>query len=187
MRIITPSSSRTHGRTGLGFAVGLFAAAVVVALAVKPDGMVEASFDRALTGRLDAPHASALASTGLARARTGIGPEVGPLVGDERFWLTRADHQSPLAPRKLLAVGDRISIQSAIGVRAIEIVDVTTLAPALMPVGFAQPGHDLLVITGKAANTPDAALVRFIVDATTLLPAEQVGQTLKLGPRGEAL
>jgi hypothetical protein len=85
-------------------------------------------------------------------------------AGDEGFWLTRAEVQSPAPFGKPLAVGDRITIAGGDGrERRLEVVDLKAVGG-----GAGQRSGLLLVscrVTGKASESAEA-MVRFLIEAT---------------------
>ena len=101
-------------------------------------------------------------------------PAQGATVGDEGYWLTRAEVESPAPFAKPLAVGDRITIAGRDGrERQLEVVDLKAVggnaARALRTGGM----RLLLVtcrVTGEGADRADAP-VRFIIEAEPAVPA----------------
>ena len=94
--------------------------------------------------------------------------------GDEGYWLTRAEVQSPALFAKPVGIGDRITISGTDGQeRRLEVVDVKA-------VGAAPAGHDtasLLLVTARIHDEKaEASTVRFIVE----------GQMAKSTPKAEA-
>jgi hypothetical protein len=100
-------------------------------------------------------------------------PAQGTTVGDEGFWLTRAEMQSPAPFAKPLAIGDRITIAGRDGrERHLEVVDMKTLggdaARSLRSAGI----RLMLVtcrVTGEGADRTEAP-VRFMVEAEPSAP-----------------
>jgi hypothetical protein len=97
----------------------------------------------------------------------------GSAVGDEGFWLTRADVESPAPFAKPLAVGDRITISGGDGrERHLEVVDLKTVGSNAL--GSRGNALRLLLVTcrvsGEGAD-PASARVRFIVEAEPATPA----------------
>ena len=148
-----------------GIGAGMLGLAALAAGLWRPDLLVEASVARALAASPQPPRITGLA----ANARVA---RAAPLVGDERFWLTHAQNdQAAMAP-KLLAVGDRLSIQSAErGPSGIEIVEIRTIAASEMPAGLAEPGHEIVVVTGKLSGDSGDRRIRFILDGGLIAPA----------------
>ncbi|MBO0742876.1 MAG: hypothetical protein J2P51_15805 [Hyphomicrobiaceae bacterium] len=89
-------------------------------------------------------------------------------VGDEGFWLTRSEVESPAPFAKQLAVGDRISIAGRDGrQRQLEVVDLKAIGGnAARP--LRSGGMRLLLVTcrvtGEGADRADAP-VRFVIEA----------------------
>jgi hypothetical protein len=89
-------------------------------------------------------------------------------VGDEGYWLTRSEVESPAPFAKQLAVGDRISIAGRDGrERQLEVVDLKAVGGnAARPLRTG--GMRLLLVTcrvtGEAADRADAP-VRFVIEA----------------------
>jgi hypothetical protein len=85
-------------------------------------------------------------------------------AGDEGFWLTQAEVQSPAPFAKPLAVGDRITIAGSDGrERRLEVVDLKVVGGR----AAAARGRLLLVscrVTGKASESAEAT-VRFLIEA----------------------
>lgn len=99
----------------------------------------------------------------------------GSTAGDEGFWLTRADVESPAPFAKPLAVGDRITIAGADGrERRLEVVDLKVIGGD--PARGAR-GLRLLLVTcrvaGETGERADAP-VRFIIEAEPASPARPV-------------
>ena len=154
------TAGRSFARqAGIG-AAALGLAALAIGL-MRPEMLVEAGVDRALAAHQWKPAAN----------RTAV--RAAPVSGDERFWLTRADADTNIAPpAKLLAVGDRLSIQSADrAASGIEIVDIKTLAADKLPDGLAEPGHEVVIVTGKLTGDGGGRRIRFILDSGRIAPA----------------
>ena len=89
-------------------------------------------------------------------------------VGDEGYWLTRSEVESPAPFAKQLAVGDRISIAGRDGrERQLEVVDLKAIGGnAARPLRTG--GMRLLLVTcrvtGEAADRADAP-VRVVIEA----------------------
>ena len=90
-------------------------------------------------------------------------------VGDEGYWLTRAEVQSPAPFAKPLSVGDRITISGTDGrERRLEVIDLKA-----MSANAASTPLRLLLVTCRVAEEAagqDSALVRFIVEAEPAKP-----------------
>jgi hypothetical protein len=95
-------------------------------------------------------------------------------VGDEGYWLTRAEVESPAPFAKPLAVGDRITIAGRDGrERQLEVVDLKAIGGKTVRVAGTAHVRLLLVtcrVTGEAAEQADAP-VRFIIEAEPAVPA----------------
>jgi len=89
-------------------------------------------------------------------------------VGDEGYWLTRSEVESPAPFAKQLAVGDRISIAGRDGrERQLEVVDLKAIGGnAVRPLRAG--GMRLLLVTcrvtGEVPDRADAP-VRFVIEA----------------------
>ena len=92
----------------------------------------------------------------------------GAAVGDEGYWLTRAEVESPTPFAKALAVGDRITIAGGDGrERRLEVLDLKVISGSTTGGARSAPMRLLLVtcrVTGDAAGPADAP-VRFIIEA----------------------
>ena len=94
-------------------------------------------------------------------------------AGDEGYWLTRAEVESPAPFGKPLVVGDRITIAGRDGQqRQLEVVDLKAIGGNLVRTGTEHVR--LLLVTcrvvGQAGDRAEAP-VRFIVEATPPEPA----------------
>ena len=98
----------------------------------------------------------------------------GVTAGDEGYWLTRAEVESPTPFAKPLNVGDRITIAGHDGrERQLEVVDLKAIGGSSARTGQAAHPRLLLVtcrIAGETAAKAEAP-VRFIVEAEPALPA----------------
>jgi len=94
-------------------------------------------------------------------------------VGDEGYWLTRAEVESPAPFAKPLSVGDRITISGREGrERHLEVVDLKVIGRAPGQASSAVAMRLLLVtcrVTGEASERADAP-VRFIIEAEPEAP-----------------
>ena len=101
-------------------------------------------------------------------------PTLGATVGDEGYWLTRAEVESPTPFAKPLAVGDRITIAGRDGrERQLEVVDLKAVGGNATRAIHAGGMRLLLVtcrVTGDGADQA-AAPVRFIIEAEPAAPA----------------
>jgi hypothetical protein len=140
---------------------------VGIALVLHGDAWVARDFGKKLSSRALLSLTSAGAA---AQARSA--------VGDEGFWLTRAEVESPAPFAKPLAVGDRITISAQDGrERQLEVIDLKTIGAGTATRVVSEAGHNrLLLVTcrvlGGAGRQGDAP-VRFIVEAepvTTNVP-----------------
>ena len=98
----------------------------------------------------------------------------GVTAGDEGYWLTRAEVESPTPFAKPLAIGDRISISGSDGhARQLEVVDLKAIGGNSARTG--QMAHPrLLLVTCRVAGEPVVGQpqtpVRFIVEAEPPAP-----------------
>lgn len=158
-----PSTVLTKSR--LIVLTGIAAAIAAGVGALRTDLLVSRGFDHALESPRPglsfdaaAPHVS----------------RQGSAVGDEGFWLTRAQVESPAPFAKPLAVGDRITIAGADGrERRLEVLDLKVISgdPARVTRGLTM--RLMLVtcrVTGETGERADAP-VRFIVEAEPVPPA----------------
>ena len=133
---------------------GVVGALAVGAGVLYSDRLLTHGFDRAL----------ALSRDGLSfDAAPSRRPS--PAPGDEGFWLTRAEVESPAPFAKPLAVGDRITIVGSDGrERRLEVVDLKTVGGNA---GRSAPRGRLLLVscrvTGKASESAEA-MVRFLIE-----------------------
>ena len=134
--------------------------AVVGALAVAAgvlysDRLLSDGFDRAL----------ALSRDGLSFDAVPSRRPSPAAAGDEGFWLTKAEVESPAPFAKPLAVGDRITIAGSDGrERRLEVVDLKAVGGNAGR--SAMRGRLLLVscrVTGKASESAEA-MVRFLIE-----------------------
>ncbi|MBX9590464.1 MAG: hypothetical protein K2X43_14245 [Hyphomonadaceae bacterium] len=95
-------------------------------------------------------------------------------VGDEGYWLTRAEVESPAPFGKRLAVGDRITISGRDGrVRTLEVIDLKAIGEPLTKAVTGAAPMRLLLVTCRSveASEPDAqAPVRFIIEGEPVEP-----------------
>ena len=101
-------------------------------------------------------------------------PSRGATVGDEGYWLTRAEVESPAPFAKPLAVGDRITIAGRDGrERQLEVVDLKTVGGSV-PRALRTGSMRLLLVTcrvtGDGAEQANAP-VRFIIEAEPAAPS----------------
>ena len=124
-----------------------------------------------------------LVARGFGKALEGVKPTLSfqpatkgnqqqAVAGDEGYWLTRADVESPTPFAKPLALGDRITISGGDGrAHELEIVDLKAVGTTL-PVSAA--GHTLprlLTVTCRSVGEAGPqGQVRFIVEADAIDP-----------------
>ena len=142
-----------------GCAVAAFAGAG----AWRADLMVSHGFGKVL-GAQNAPLPFEAAASGSQRAAN---------VGDEGYWLTRAEVESPAPFAKRLAVGDRITISGQDGrERVLEVVDLKSIGEPLTKVVTGTTPMRLLLVTCRTIDGSERDThtpVRFIVEGE---PAE---------------
>ena len=94
-------------------------------------------------------------------------------MGDEGYWLTRAEVESPAPFAKRLAVGDRITISGRDGrERVLEVVDLKAIGEPLTKAVTGTAPMRLLLVTCRAVDGGERgtqAPVRFIIEGE---PAE---------------
>ncbi len=100
--------------------------------------------------------------------------------GDEGYWLTRAEMQSPPLFAKPVTVGDRIAIASADGIeRKLEVVDVKAIGSA--PKAKGTDTVSLMLVTARVVDdgAQEKLVVRFIVEGQmSTKPAQAVSKAL---------
>ncbi len=147
--------SKTRAVVVAGFALAIAAGVGVL----RSDLLLNRGFGNAL----DASRPGLSFDTALPKA-----PVQGARVGDEGYWLTRADVESPTPFAKPLAVGDRITIAGREGrERHLEVVDLKAVGGSAARVLRTGAMRLLLVtcrVTGEGADPADAP-VRFIIEA----------------------
>lgn len=98
----------------------------------------------------------------------------GAAAGDEGYWLTRAEVESPTPFGKPLTVGDRITISGHDGAeRQLEVVDLKAIGGSSARTGQMAHPRLLLVtcrVAGDTAGQAEAS-VRFIIEAEPSIPA----------------
>jgi hypothetical protein len=92
--------------------------------------------------------------------------------GDEGYWLTRSEVESPAPFDKGLAVGDRISITGRDGrARTLEVVDLRVIGEPIVRTMEGAAPLRLLLVTCHIVNTGDdrndKTPVRFIIEGDT--------------------
>lgn len=145
---------------------GLAAAAVTGAAVLSTDLLLTRGFGNAL----DAPRPGLTFDTAASKEPA----KEGATAGDEGYWLTRAEVESPTPFAKPLAVGDRITISGQDGrQRQLEVVDLKAIGGhAARAAGSGHLG--LLLVTCRIAGDGAGAAqapVRFIVEAEPVAPA----------------
>jgi hypothetical protein len=137
----------------LGLAgLGLGAGAMTIG---NGDAVVESGFQRAFA-KLD--------------GTADRGKPLPVVAGSEEFWLTHLVHDAGQATPKLVAVGDRITINSGGRERVLSVVTVDKLDSQVLPVSSERP-TPLLLVTCRDAAEPQARPVRFLIEAGEGLPA----------------
>ena len=144
---------------------GCVMSALAAAVALRADLMVSHSFSRVL-GAQSAPQPFDAANPGAIRQTAQ--------VGDEGYWLTRAEVESPAPFAKHLTVGDRITIAGRDGrERVLEVVDTRAIGETLTKVAAGvTPPLRLILVTCRIVDGSDreaGAPVRFIIEGE---PAE---------------
>jgi len=143
---------------------GVAVAAAAGAVALRTDLLLSRGFGHAL----DAPRPGMSFDTVAAKE-----PAPGAAAGDEGYWLTRAEVESPTPFAKALAVGDRITIAGRDGrERQLEVVDLKALGGHHARASQAVHPRLLLVTCRIAGETADRAEapVRFIIEAEPVAP-----------------
>jgi hypothetical protein len=144
---------------------GLAIAAAAGAAVARTDQLLSLGFGNAL----DAPRPGLTFEVTVAKEQ----PQ-GVAAGDEGYWLTRAEVESPTPFAKPLSVGDRITITGQDGrARQLEVVDLKAIGGGSLRTGHAAHPR-LLLVTCRVAGETDAkaeAPVRFIVEAEPAAPA----------------
>lgn len=143
---------------------GIAVAVAAGAAALHTDLLLSRGFGKAL----DAPRAGLSFDTAASKE-----PAKGATAGDEGYWLTRAEVESPTPFAKPLAVGDRITISGQDGrQRQLEVVDLKAIGGnPVRAAGTAHPRLLLVIcrVAGKEAGQAEAP-VRFIIEAEPALP-----------------
>jgi hypothetical protein len=135
---------------------GCTAATLAGAGALRADLIVGLGFGKVL-GAQDAPLPFESASGGLQQMNQ---------VGDEGYWLTRGEVESPAPFAKGLAVGDRITIAGRDGrERVLEVIDLKAIGEPLAKAVTGTTPMRLLLVTCRAIEASDReAHVRFIIE-----------------------
>jgi hypothetical protein len=133
--------------------------------ALRTDLLLSRGFDQALESPRPGLSFEATATNAIQQGVT---------VGDEGFWLTRAEVESPAPFAKALAVGDRITIAGADGrERRLEVMALKAIGGDAARTARALPMRLLLVtcrVPGEAGERTDAP-VRFIIEAEPASPS----------------
>ena len=136
---------------------GCAAAALATGAALRADMMVSHGFNTASGKGLTSFTAPSQVST---RATSP--------VGDEGYWLTRAEVENPIPFGKQLSVGDRITIAGRDGrQRILEVVDLRSLGEPLTKAVTGTHPMRLLLVTCRIVdetNREAGAPVRFIIE-----------------------
>ena len=166
-RVIVVSKTRAVvvSKTRLIFLTG-FALAVAAGVGVvRSDLLLNRGFGHAL----DASRPGLSFDTVATKA-----PAQGTTVGDEGYWLTRAEVESPAPFAKPLTVGDRITIAGRDGrERQLEVVDLKAVGGNAARALRSGAMRLLLVtcrVAGEGTDRADAP-VRFIIEAEPAAPA----------------
>ena len=142
---------------------GVAAAAAAGAAALHTDLLLSRGFGNALDA----------SRPGLSFETTAGKPSTQGAVGDEGYWLTRAEVESPTPFAKPLAIGDRITIAGRDGrERQLEVVDLKAIGGHHARATVAVHPRLLLVTCRVAGEAPDRteAPVRFIIEAEPAAP-----------------
>ena len=137
-------------------AAALLVAAAAGAIITQPPLSMSEGFEKALN---------------TSRAELSFKSHADNRPGDEGYWLTRAEMQSPALFAKPVAIGDRITIAGHDGQeRRLEVVDVKAVGAT--PSG--REAASLLLVTARIRDeTADKSTVRFIVEGQMAKPAPQ--------------
>lgn len=152
-----------------GCAAAIFAGAG----ALHADLMVSRGFGKVF-GAQDAPLPFEVATSG--------GVQRHAQIGDEGYWLTRAEVESPAPFAKQLTVGDRITISGRDGrERTLEVIDLKTIGEPLTKVVTGAAPMRLLLVTCRIVNGGEAqAPVRFVIEGD---PAEPPAVQPSVAPK----
>ena len=158
--------SRATLKSRLTVLAGLAIAAAAGAAVARTDQLLSRGFDNAL----DVPRPGLSFEITTAKEQ----PQ-GVTAGDEGYWLTRAEVESPTPFAKPLSLGDHITITGQDGrARQLEVVGLKAIGGGSVRAGHAAAQPRLLLVTcriaGEAASKAEAP-VRFIVEAEPAVPA----------------
>ena len=136
-------------KSGLLVASALVLAMAGGAVVVKTQALMGQGFERALSSQRGE----------LSFETVAHRPD--QTVGDEGYWLTRAEMQTPAVLAKPFAVGDRVTITGTDGrERKLEVTDVKAISP-----DGRNKGAALLLVTCRVTEDgAEAAPVRFIME-----------------------
>jgi hypothetical protein len=128
-------------------------------------------------------HTDLLVARGFGKALEGAKPTLSfqfatkgnqkqAVAGDEGYWLTRADVESPTPFAKPLALGDRITISGSDGrAHQLEIVDLKAVGTTLPVAATGQALPRLLVVTCRTVGgAGPQGQMRFIIEADAVDP-----------------
>jgi hypothetical protein len=157
-------ASTANAKSRLILVAGIAVAAAAGMAVLRTDLLLSRGFGLALDA----------SRPGLSFEAAGAKQPARDAVGDEGYWLTRAEVESPTPFAKPLAVGDRITIAGRNGrERHLEVVDLKAIGGSQARTASAAHPRLLLVtcrVTGAAADQAEAP-VRFIVEAQPAEPA----------------
>jgi hypothetical protein len=143
---------------------GVGAAVAAGAVVLRTDALLSRGFGHALES----------SRPGLSFEASAAKDGQQAVAGDEGYWLTRAEVQSPAPFAKPLAVGDRITISGHDGrERQLEVMALKVVGDNKARAPRAVPMRLLLVtcrVTGETGDRADAP-VRFIIEAEPASPA----------------
>lgn len=152
-------------KSGLLMACSFALAIAAGAILLKAQALMGEGFEKALSSQ---------------RSELSFQPAAHPvdkIVGDEGYWLTRAEMQSPAVLAKPVVVGDRMTITSADGrERKLEVTDVKAIGSAGRP-----HTATLLLVTCRLTDEgAEPTQVRFIMEGQPpkALPATTVSKAL---------
>jgi hypothetical protein len=144
---------------------GCAAAALAGAAALRADLMVAHGFKQALGAH------NGKSSLDLVSQGRRLQAE----VGDEGYWLTRADVASTTSFSKPLTIGDRITISDRNGrERRLQVVDVKSIGVPLFRTAAGAPTARLVQVICRDIDAPERdreAMVRFIIESDMAEPA----------------
>ena len=157
-------ASSTTVKSRVVVLAGLAVAVATGAAVLRTDLLLSRGFGNALDA----------SRPGLSFETTAGKPSAQGAVGDEGYWLTRAEVESPTPFAKPIAIGDRITIAGSDGrERQLEVVDLKAIGGHHVRATPAVHLRLLLVtcrVTGEGAERTEAP-VRFIVEAESAEPA----------------